>query len=117
MSRVMAVGILGLLTLVAGGCQPTADPLSGCVEVQGTFNPAAPAFIVFYHSGVDPVAETSRLETKYNFSAGYRYKALLGFSAELSAAAVAGIRCESTVSTISHGGLVTTANLRGDSAR
>ena len=116
MSRAMSALILGWLTLIAGGCQPTADPLNGCVEVQGTSNPAAPGFIVFYHSGVDPVSETSRLETKYNFSAGYIYKSLLGFSAELSAVAVTGIRCESTVSMISRNGLVTT-NLRGDSAR
>src|SRR5450759_1729857 len=84
---------------------------NGCVEVTGTFNPAAPGFIVSYQSGVDPVATTARLETKYTFSASHVYTALPGFSAQLSTAALSGIRCESTVSAITRDGVGTIANL------
>ena len=106
MWRVMSVFVLGLLTLVATSCQRSTAP----VEVEGTFNPAAPGFIVRYHSGVDPVATTARLEKKYTFSATHVYTALPGFSAQLSTAALSGIRRESTVSSITHDGVATFAN-------
>ena len=106
MARVMAVLVAGLLTLVAGACQPSTVRLNECVDVGGSFNPAAPGFVVFYHSGVDPVATTSRLETKYAFSASFVYKSIPGFAAELSTAALSGIRCEPTVSSIEHGAVV-----------
>jgi hypothetical protein len=110
MWRVMSVLVLSLLTLIAMGCQRSTAPLNGCVEVTGTFNPAAPGFIVSYQSGVDPVTTTARLETKYTFSASHVYTALPGFSAQLSTAALSGIRCESTVSAITHDGVGTIAN-------
>jgi hypothetical protein len=106
MLRVMSVFVLGLLTLVATSCQRSTAP----VEVEGTFNPAAPGFIVRYHSGVDPVATTARLEKKYTFSASHVYTALPGFSAQLSTAALSGIRRESAVSSITHDGVATFAN-------
>ena len=105
MSRVMSVLVLGLSILVATGCQQSTDP----VDVTGTFDPAAPGFIVRYHSGVDPVATTAQLEKKYAFSASHVYTALPGFSAQLSAAALSGIRFESTVSSIAHDGVATFA--------
>jgi hypothetical protein len=105
MWRVMSVLVLGLLTLVATSCQPSTAP----VEVKGTFNPAAPGFIVRYHSGVDPVATTAQLEKKYTFSASHVYTALPGFSAELSATALSGIQRESTVLSIAHNGVATFA--------
>ena len=109
MSRVMSVLVLGLLTLLTAGCQQTTDPFKGCVEVKGTVDPAAPGFIVSYQSGVDPIATTARLETKYTFSANNVYTALPGFSAQLSTAALSGVRCESAVSAISYNGVATTA--------
>jgi hypothetical protein len=97
------------VTLVGGGCQRSTAPIDGCVEVEGTFNPAAPGFIVRYKTGVDPVATTARLETKYAFSANHVYTALPGFSARLSDAAVAGVRCEPVVAVVSHDGIATFA--------
>lgn len=110
MRHVMSVPVLGLLTLVATGCERSTAPLNGCVEVKGTFDPAAPGFIVSYQRGVDPVATTARLEKKYTFSASHVYTALPGFSAQLSTAALSGIRCELTVSSISHDGVATILN-------
>jgi hypothetical protein len=100
--------------LALGGCDQSADPfnpldpldpldpLVSCVEVQGTFNPAAPGVIVMYKGGTDPVATTRRLETKYEFSANYVYTSLGGFAAELSNAALLGVRCEPAVATVSY---------------
>ena len=56
MWRAMSGLVVGLLTLVATSCQRSTAP----VEVTDTFDPAAPGFIVRYHSGVDPVAMSSR---------------------------------------------------------
>jgi hypothetical protein len=109
MSRVMSVLVLGLMTASGAGCKRTTAPGEGCVDVTGDFNPAAPGFIVSYESGVDPVATTVRLETKYRFSANHVYTALPGFAARLSSSALSGIRCERVVASISHDGIGTVA--------
>ena len=109
MSRVMSVLVLGLMTVSGAGCQRSTAPLDGCVDVKGDFNPAAPGFIVSYQSGVDPVATTARLETKYAFSANYVYTGLPGFAAQLSNSALSGIRCERVVASVSHDGIGTIA--------
>ena len=87
-------------------CNSSTEPFGAadaCVEVKGTFDPAAPGFIVSYNEGVDPVSTTSELETKYKFSATHVYTAALqGFSAELSASALSGVSCEPTVALIEH---------------
>jgi hypothetical protein len=110
MVRVLSVLALGLITVAGAGCKRTTDPLNGCVEVKGDFNPAAPAFIVSYQSGVDPVATTARLERKYEFSARHVYTALPGFAAELSTSALAGVRCEAVVASIEHDGIARIAS-------
>ena len=110
MSRKMSVLALGVMTLGSMACQRSTasdspDGLhvpSGCVEVKGTFNPAAPGFIVSYQSGVDPISTTAELEGKYAFSAKHVYTALPGFAAELSNTALAGVRCESVVASMSY---------------
>jgi hypothetical protein len=102
MPRVMSVVVLGFSAIVLAGCDHTTDPFADCVEVTGTHDPAAPAFIVFYHSGVDAVSTTAQLEAKYAFSASTVYEALSGFAGELSAVALAGIRCEPVVRLVGH---------------
>ena len=121
MSRVLSVFSLGMMTMLYGGCQRTKGaldvtaPLDGkatldaCVHVTGNFDARAPAFIVDYKSGVDPVATTSRLEMKYGFSAIHVYTALPGFAAQLTNAALSGVRCEPVVAAISHDGIATFA--------
>jgi hypothetical protein len=106
MTRVMSVVVLGFSAIVLAGCDHSTDPFADCVEVTGTFEPAAPGFIVFYHSGVDPVSTTAQLEAKYGFSASIVYDALSGFAAELSPAALSGVRCEPVVRSIGHDGLM-----------
>lgn len=108
MSRKMSVLALGVMTLGSMACQRSTAP-SGCVDVQGTFNPAAPAFIVSYQSGVDPIATTAELEAKYGFSARHVYTVLPGFAAQLSNTALAGVRCEPVVASMSYDGVGTFA--------
>jgi hypothetical protein len=56
------------------------------------------AFIVVYKDGIDPVATTAKFARRYSFRPRYVYKdALLGFAADLSSSALAGIRCEPEV--------------------
>ena len=107
MSREMSVFAVGLMTLASSGCHQITTSPNDCVQVQGPFVPAAPGFIVLYKSGADPVATTSRLEAKYAFSASHVYTALPGFAAQLSDAALAGVRCESVVAAVSHDGVGT----------
>jgi len=68
----------------------------------GRFDPRAPGYIVDLSNGVDVAVETARLGEKYGFTARWVYTAVLGgFSAELTPQAVAGLRCERTVQSIS----------------
>lgn len=114
MKRGMSICSLVAAVLVCGACQETTAPSNhdsnGCVQVAGTFNPAAPGFIVDYRSGVDPIATTQELEVKYSFSARHVYTALPGFAAELSPTALAGVRCEPTVAAITRDGIITFAS-------
>jgi len=123
MSSRMSVLAVGLMTLASVGCEritaptpprsvqaPLNGPLNGCIDVKGSFNPAAPGFIVTYRNGVDPVATTAALETKYAFTAEHVYTALAGFAARLSITALAGVRCESVVASISYDGIATIAS-------
>ena len=109
MSRRMSVHALGLMALSSIACQRTTGPLSSCVEVKGSFDPAAPGFIVSYKSGVDPIGTTARLETKYGFSANHVYTALPGFAAQLSGTALSGVRCEPVVASVSRDAMGTIA--------
>lgn len=84
---------------LAGITEPPGD---GCLAVTGTFDPAAPAFIIEYKSGVDPVATTAQLSAKYSFTPIHVYTALPGFAANLSPQAVKGVSCELSVKVIEH---------------
>jgi hypothetical protein len=109
MKRVVSVCSLVAAAVVCGACRESTGPSSrdffGCVRVSGTFDPAAPGFIVEYRNGVDAVATTKQLEAKYFFSAKFVYTTLPGFAAQLNTSALAGVRCESTVAAISHDGV------------
>jgi hypothetical protein len=102
---------LSLLLVVA--CHNSTGPQLSCLQpapLLGQANPMAPGYIVVYHSGVDPVAETSRLAARYGFIPTHVYTAaLLGFSASLTPMSVGGLRCEPSVSYMEHDGVVTIA--------
>ena len=108
---------LGLLggPLFLSACRAPTDATLSCenpVAVSGTFDARAPGFIVMFQTGVDVRPEVARLSSRYEFTPQYVYPAVGGFAAELSASAVAGLRCEPTVQLIGHdsvGSVVTRA--------
>jgi hypothetical protein len=93
--------------IAVSACHGTTEPANACVAVGGQADPRAPLFIIEYKAGTDPVATTAMLGTKYSFSAKNLYTAPPGFAAELSTAAVQGLRCEPSVRLIEHDGFVT----------
>ena len=106
----MAAGAIGLLAITAG-CQAVSDPVwERCAQpapLLGRYEPAAPGFIVEYRDGVDAVAETGRLASKYDFTPTHVYTAALhGFAATLTSDVVAGLRCEESVAYVEHDGVV-----------
>ena len=98
MRLLMSVFAIGVLV---SSCR-SATETAGCLAVQGQFDPRAPAFIIEYKAGTDPIATTAMLSAKYSFSPRFLYTAPPGFAAELSTAAVKGIQCESSVKLIEH---------------
>jgi hypothetical protein len=102
MRLLMSVFAIGVLV---SSCR-SATETTGCVAVQGQFDPRAPAFIIEYKTGTDPVATTAMLSAKYSFSAKQLYTAPPGFAAELSTAALKGLQCEPSVKLIEHDGVV-----------
>lgn len=103
MRLLMSVFAIGILV---SSCR-SATESAGCVAVQGQFDPRAPAFIIEYKMGTDPIATTAMLSAKYSFAANQLYTAPPGFAAELSTAAVNGIRCEPSVKLIEHDAVMT----------
>jgi hypothetical protein len=106
MRLLMSVFAIGVLVSSCGSATETA----GCVAVQGQFDARAPAFIIEYKAGTDPIATTAMLSAKYSFAAKQLYTAPPGFAAELSAAAVNGVRCEPSVKLIEHDGVARLAS-------
>jgi hypothetical protein len=105
MIRVRSVTVFAVCAIAAIGCRGITDknePFKTCIEVKGKLDPAAPGFIVTYKTGVDPVATTKQLETKYGFAATHVYTALGGFSAKLTNSAVVGVSCEPSVASMEH---------------
>ncbi len=110
MMRVRSVILFVVCAMAAEGCRRTtepltSDPLPTCLDVKGNFDSGAPGFIVSYQSGVDPIATTRQLETKYGFAATHVYTALPGFSAQLTTEALVGVSCEASVASISRDGV------------
>ena len=72
------------------------------VPVLGTFDPAAPGYIVLFQDGVDGQAETSRLSTLHGFQPTHVFQSIQGFSAEFSADILEQLRCEPSSKSIGH---------------
>jgi hypothetical protein len=69
----------------------------------GRFDPRAPGYIVAYHDSVDAQLETARLAAAYGFIPTHVYQfAIRGFSADLTPAVVAEVRCKATVRMVEH---------------
>jgi hypothetical protein len=68
----------------------------------------APGYIVQYRPGVDSLARTAELASKYNFVPLYVYPGpqVPGFFANLSVQAVAGLRCEPDVIVVDENGFL-----------
>jgi hypothetical protein len=73
MRLLMSVFAIGVLV---SSCR-SATETAGCLAVQGQFDPRAPAFIIEYKTGTDPVATTAMLSAKYSFTAKQLYTAPL----------------------------------------
>ena len=101
MRLLMSVFAIGVLV---SSCRSATDA-TGCVAVQGQFDPRAPAFIIEYKAGTDPVATTAMLSVKYTFAPKYLYTSPPGFAAELSTTALKGLECEPSVLLIEHDGI------------
>lgn len=101
MDRAKSFFVLSLITLVSAGCKDIG-PFRDCVEVTGSFDAAAPGYLVAYEAGVDAIATTAQLETKHGFTASHVWPTVPGFGAQLSTSALAGLRCESVVARIRH---------------
>jgi hypothetical protein len=102
--RLPVVAGLIAAALPLASCRGILDDT--CVEVQGTFDPRAPGYIVGYEAGVPVQATTSALAAKYGFTPTYVWDTgAPGFAAPLTDAAVEGLRCESAVKRIEHDGV------------
>lgn len=99
MRLLMSVFAVGFFV---SACHSSTEPANACVEVLGHADPRAPGFLIEYQAGTDPVVTTEMLSAKYSFSPTFLYTAPPGFAAELSTAAVKGLRCEPPVKVIEH---------------
>lgn len=106
MRKLSFLAPLALLALAA--CDSPSGPdarvqLSArCTNAAPVLSQPAPSlanhYIVVYRDSTDSRATTARLAQKHGFTPRFVYEhALLGFSAELSADALAGVRCEPEV--------------------
>ncbi|MGH7652785.1 MAG: hypothetical protein ACREMS_13240, partial [Gemmatimonadaceae bacterium] len=80
-------------------------PKAVCMPIGGTFDSRAPAFIIEYKAGVDPVAKTAELANRFDFTPLHVYTAVGGFAAELSDNALVGVSCDASVAFIEHDGI------------
>lgn len=104
---------LCLALLLAAGCDDLLPSgvdriATRCLHpapLDGRFDPRAPGYVVMYRDGTDAAAETWRLALRHRFRPGHVYTVLLGFSADLSVQALAGVRCEDSVRLVSHNGV------------
>jgi hypothetical protein len=84
-------------------------PCADSAPLVGTYDPAAPGYIVQFHDSVNAAAETARLAALYGFTTTFVFQsAPKGFAAQLSPATVAVLRCEPAVTAIEYNGIVTT---------
>ena len=111
-------GLLCLVFLVAcdrppvGPPPPTVEivppPCDSPAPLLGQFDPRASGYIVDLRDGVDAAQETDRLAARYGFAPRHVYTYVLGgFSADLTPAVVAAVRCEASVNNVEFNQLFT----------
>jgi hypothetical protein len=104
--RLPALAGLIAAVLPLASCAPVGILDDTCVEVQGTFDPRAPNYIIGYEAGVPVQATTNALAARYGFTPTYVWATgAPGFAAPLTDAAVEGLRCEPAVKHIEHDGI------------
>jgi hypothetical protein len=82
-----------------------SPPCDNAAPLLGTWNPAAPRYIVVFHDTVDVRTEVDRLVSRYGFQPRHVYEHVLGgFSAPLSPLTLADIRCEPSIRYVKHVG-------------
>ena len=77
MQTILRFALISSTLLLAAACQNSTGPQLSCLQpapLLGEANPMAPGYIVVYHPGVDPVAETSRLAARYGFTPTHVYE-------------------------------------------
>ena len=113
MPRVLFTSLLSVMSLFA--CTDAASPNfdivpPACADpapLRGQPDSRAPGYIVVFKDNVAARPETNRLATAYGFTPRHIYEfALQGFSAELTPAVVAVVRCEASVQSVEHDGFV-----------
>jgi hypothetical protein len=76
--------------------------------LDGSFDARAPGYIVSLHRDYDLDSTIEFLSARYDFAPVHIYRLVLhGFSADFSPETVAELRCEPSVSMISHNGILT----------
>jgi hypothetical protein len=86
----------------------SVPPCSDSTPLLGTYDPAAPGFIVRFQDSVNAAAEAARLAALYNFTTTFVYDvAIKGFAADLPMSTVTVLRCEPKVTSISYDATVT----------
>ncbi len=98
------LGLEACLGLSGSGLRP---PCEHPAPLLGKPDPAAPGYLVVFHEGVQARAETDRVAARYGFRPIHVYEhALRGFSADLTPAVVANLRCEANVRYIEYNATV-----------
>jgi hypothetical protein len=98
--------------LVAAGCQASAPSsrelrCASPAPLTGRPDARAPGYIVLFHDSVDANVETTRLAAHYGFSPRNVYNTVVrGFAAEMTPATLAAVRCERSVQSIGHNGVL-----------
>jgi len=100
LSVILAVSIAAVLS----SCNNATSP--NCATVDGTFNPAYADIFVFYHTGVNAVATTDSLSSRYGFTPITVDTAVASFTmpAPQPASVLNGVRCEPSVWLIGYDG-------------
>lgn len=104
----------GLLLALVGAPQgsPVAPEVQSSCEnpapLLGIRSPEAPGYIIVFRKGTHARRTLARLRRTYRFRVEHVFRnTLAGFSAQLSEAALAGIRCEPEVEYVEHNTVLT----------
>jgi hypothetical protein len=105
------------LAAILTGCAQGSDNDDGayCAEpapLGGEPDPAAPGYLVFLADGIDVTSEATRFVESYGIEVGAVWNSLNGFFAEMSDDARERIRCEESVLSLLHNGIIVTLPVR-----